>query len=84
MHRKWLNVLGLLCLAGCSGEVSELQRQYNTMKAAGVSAEELCQQSQKIAQAMLEAGDDREYRLQKIIADGECQSIALDRLRAGV
>jgi hypothetical protein len=73
-------VIASLALASCTSEAEKLQQQYEIMQRAGVSKAELCEQSQKVARAHLEAGDESEYQLRKIEADLDCNAALLERL----
>ena len=70
-------VEALLC--GCASEkpAEKLQRQYDMMERAGASDDVLCAQSNKIEQAFLEAGEEKDYKLQKLMARQTCLNAAL-------
>jgi len=66
----------LLC--GCESRIEKAQREYDLAKRAGAGADELCRRGETITEAYLQAGNETDYRIQKLTAAIECQKIQLD------
>ena len=62
-----------LVSCGNASSIARLENQYGIMERAGSSASDLCQQGRKIEQLYLEAGDETEYKTQKMHYDVKCE-----------
>lgn len=65
-------ILGLLLLVGCTNPVKDEQDRLEMVKASG-SVEEVCRQSQKVAETAL-AGKDERYSELHTTADIDCMT----------
>lgn len=74
---KWLYPALMVVLAGCSDPVSDAQRERDIVANSSATADDNCLAERKVAQAMLTAKLEDDYRLQKQTSDVVCQNARL-------
>ncbi|QPQ54952.1 hypothetical protein IC614_11680 [Allosphingosinicella flava] len=67
-------------LSGCTDQAAKVERKFEIAKRRGASPEELCKIAREVAEAYLEAENERQYQFWDVSADVQCTSARLDPL----
>lgn len=70
--------IGTLVLLACTDKAAEAEKQYEMVKRGGGTPAELCQRMRAVADAHLEAQNEKQYQDWKLYADIQCQSAELE------
>jgi hypothetical protein len=74
--KQMLLIAALAALAGCKGPVKQAEDRYMMVSRHGAAAER-CAEAQAVADAALQAGDEKAYAKWRDMAEGDCGSARL-------